>query len=78
MCNDFTDSKHYESNRKGKNLAHLWENYYSFPKVFVVLFKISSYPEDFLFIFEGVLHLTCTFPLHPLPQIIPSALGLPE
>lgn len=42
------------------------------------LVEISSCPEDFLFIFEGVSHLIFTFPLHLLPQVIPSALGLPK
>lgn len=42
------------------------------------LVEISCSPEDFLFIFEGVSHHICTFPLHPLPQVIRSALGLPK
>lgn len=43
---------------------------------FSSLVEISSCPGHFLFIFEGFSHLICTFPLHPLPQGIPSALGL--
>lgn len=45
---------------------------------FSSLVEISSRPEDFLFGFEGVSHLICTSPLNPLPQVIPSALGLPK
>lgn len=43
---------------------------------FSSLVEISSRPEDSLFVFEGFSHLICTFPLHPLPRGIPSALGL--